>query len=143
MVSAQTRVKPNAGDVAAKVIDGEAIIMNLSNGLYYSMEHVGAAIWALVAQGRRLDQVAGIIVDRYGIDRERAADDLQRLVTELLDENLVVVAEPEGDHEPALPDVGEQRAYVPPVLLKYTDMADLLALDPPMPNVGNGANGSR
>jgi hypothetical protein len=141
MLSAESRVDPNVAEVAAKVIDGEAIIMNLSSGLYYSMDNVGAAIWELIARRYSVREVADVIADRYGVDRERAAGDVQRLVQELLDEHLVApttldrerVATPSSPSAPPPP-------YEPPRLQKYTDMADMLALDPPMPNLRDGAN---
>jgi hypothetical protein len=135
-ISAASRVTPNVAEVAAKVIDGEAIIMNLSTGLYYSMDNVGATIWELAARGYSVADVADVIVDRYSIDRQRAADDVQRLVGELLEEKLVTVAEREPDTGAVLPAAATPLIYEPPVLKKYADMADLLALDPPMPDLG-------
>lgn len=137
MVSMDSRVKPNQTEVAAKVIDGEAIIMNLSNGLYFSMEHVGAAVWELVERGCSLGEMVETIVDRYDTDPETVSDDVLRLVNELLGEALVVVTDqvPEGDAP--VGRAGEPLPYGAPVLNKYSDMADLLALDPPMPGLGD------
>jgi hypothetical protein len=140
MLSAESRVDPNVAEVAAKVIDGEAIIMNLSSGLYYSMDNVGAAIWELIARRYSVREVADVIADRYRVDRERAAGDVRRLVQELLDEHLVTVATPDRERVAVLPPPGAPPPYEPPRLQKYTDMADMLALDPPMPNLRDGAN---
>lgn len=140
MLSAESRVDPNVAEVAAKVIDGEAIIMNLSSGLYYSMDNVGAAIWELIARRYSLREVADVIADRYRVDRERAAGDVRRLVQELLDEHLVTVATSDRERVAVLPPPGAPPPYEPPRLQKYTDMADMLALDPPMPNLRDGAN---
>ena len=139
MLSGESRVTPNVAEVAGKVIDGEAIIMNLANGLYYSMDHVGAVVWELVAQGYSLREMAKVLADRYDVDAERAAADVYCLVRELLDENLVVVAQADRDHAAVSPALGEGGPYATPVLRKYTDMADLLALDPPMPNLRDSA----
>ena len=38
-------VRANPDEVAAKVVQGEAIIINLATGVYYSMTGVGAAAW--------------------------------------------------------------------------------------------------
>jgi hypothetical protein len=134
-MSPDTRLGPNTADVAAKVIDGEAIIMNLSNGLYFSMDAVGSAIWEMVEAQCSLDEMADQISSRYGADRGTVAADVQKLADQLMSEGLVVVAEgtsaapaPNGD-SPAGP-------YAAPTLTRYDDMADLLALDPPMPGLG-------
>jgi hypothetical protein len=140
MLSAESRVDPNVAEVAAKVIDGEAIIMNLSSGLYYSMDNVGAAVWELIARRYSLREVADVIADRYRVDRERAAGDVQRLVQELLDEHLVTMATSDRERVAVLLPPVPPPPYEPPRLQKYTDMADMLALDPPMPNLRDGAN---
>ena len=46
MPGLQSRLKPNEEEVAAKVLDGEAILINLSNGAYYSTDKRGAFIWS-------------------------------------------------------------------------------------------------
>ena len=51
MVSADSRVVINASEIAAQVIDGEAIIMNLTTGIYCSMDRVGAVIWGWIERG--------------------------------------------------------------------------------------------
>lgn len=136
MLAVDTRFRPNTAEVAAKVIDGEAIIMNLSNGLYFSLADSGAALWELLEYGYSLEEMAQVLSDRYGVDRPTALEDADRLVGELLEEGLVNVHEG-GQRETEAPVSGEaQSAYTAPVLNKYSDMADLLALDPPMPSLG-------
>ena len=44
MLMLKHRMQPNKEEVAAKVMDGEAILINLSNGIYYSMDKVGAVV---------------------------------------------------------------------------------------------------
>ena len=41
-------MQANPDEVAAKVVQGEAIIINLASGVYYSMTGVGAAAWGLL-----------------------------------------------------------------------------------------------
>jgi Coenzyme PQQ synthesis protein D (PqqD) len=116
------RLRPNEGEVAAKVFDGEAILINLSSGAYYSMAGVGGLIWELIERGHSLDEIAGVVGARYEVPTDLARADIERLADELVRENSVVDP-PDG---PKLP-------YVSPTLNIYRDMGDLLALDPPMP----------
>jgi Coenzyme PQQ synthesis protein D (PqqD) len=136
MLTAATRFRPNTAEVAAKVIDGEAILMNLSNGLYYSLADSGAALWELLECGYSLEEMGQVLSDRYGVDRSRVLEDADRLMGELLQEGLVQ-ADVNGQKEKDVPvPAAAPSAYAAPVLNKYSDMADLLALDPPMPNLG-------
>ena len=129
------RFTPNENDVAAKVIDGEAIIMNVTTGMYYSSDKVGAAIWELLQAGYSLAETAATIAERYEAGGERVRADVDRLATEFLRENLLHRA-PDRAPPPMLPPAeGHPLPYDPPEFQKYSDMADLLALDPPMPGL--------
>ena len=140
MLKMTDRLRPNEAEVAAKVMDGEAIMINLSNGMYYSMDQVGGLIWAMIDAGHRLDQIAATIAEQYEVEPSVARADLERLANELLEEKLVLVADGEaalGPFEPGQPGAtdGSKLAYMPPVLNAYRDLGALLALDPPMPGL--------
>ncbi|HUF70198.1 MAG TPA: PqqD family protein [Longimicrobiales bacterium] len=126
---------PNREDVAAKVIDGELIIIRLSDGTYYSMENVGTRIWELIEARHDVATLAQMISTWYGTAVEHVESDVDALVQELLAERLIVGAESDGPapSEPAPPDGGV--TYEKPCLNIYRDMGNLLALDPPTPGI--------
>ena len=111
-------------------------MINLATGIYYSMDKVGGTIWEEVEHEQRLDQILQAVVARYEVSEEQATKDLESLVSQLLEENLIVLQEnaesaPLNSEEQATTSV----PYEPPVLNSYRDMGDLLALDPPMPGM--------
>lgn len=136
MLTPDSRLGVQASQVAAKVLEGEAIIINLANGLYYSMAGVGGDVWTLIEAERSLDEMAEILSDRYEVGRAEVAADLANLAERLLDEKLVLITTGDGRPEaaPVLPSRGNA-AYQAPALQTYDDMAELLALDPPMPGL--------
>lgn len=121
-------------DVAAKVIDGELIIIRLSDGTYYSMEHVGAHIWELLEAHADLATMARTIAGRYETAVERVTSDLERLVGELLDEALIVRVDGDGGAS-AVSASATPHPYEAPRLNIHRDMGNLLALDPPTPGI--------
>jgi hypothetical protein len=128
------RLRPNEGEVAAKVFDGEAILINLSTGAYYSMAGVGGLVWELIEQDHSLDQIAGAVAARYEVSPDVARGDVERLAGELVREKLAiaVTTAASGARGPVAPG-GAKLPYAAPTLNIYRDMGDLLALDPPMP----------
>jgi coenzyme PQQ synthesis protein D (PqqD) len=129
---------PREEEVASKVIDGEAIIINLANGVYYSMDKVGALVWDLLQGGHTLEEVISVVTNRYDVAREQAETNVRDLVQELVQENLVVSTE--NGTSPAAGLTMEQQekmSYEIPKLNIYRDMGDLLALDPPVPGLGD------
>jgi hypothetical protein len=129
-------LRPRSEEIAAKVIDGEAIIINLANGIYYSMDKVGGLLWEMIEEGKTLEQMLGIIIARYDASQEQVRTDMEQLVNELLQENLVTAAENNGSsngHRES--DQPQKLPYETPKLNIYRDMGDLLALDPPTPGL--------
>lgn len=134
MLPWQHRVAPNLDAVAARVIDGEAIIINLKTGVYYSTDQAGAVLWEQAEQRRSLGEMVDTLLARYEVSREQAESDVQRLMAELLAEDLVRMSDGDGTTgEPAEAPSFSRTGYDPPRLDVYRDMGDLLALDPPTP----------
>lgn len=147
MLDPATRVVPNLAEVSGKVLDGEAIIINVSTGKYYSMDGVGALAWSLLEGGPTVSEIAQSISASHAVSAATALDDVSQLIGRLVEEGLVVVggeARRAGDSEAAgpAPTPHSRAPYARPVLNVYTDMADLLALDPPMPMLADIPKGS-
>ena len=97
--------------------------------------HVGAAPAGLDEAGRDLGE-EGAIVDRlarsYACERSELEPAVVRLVAELQREELIVAADPDAAssaHDAAATG-GAARAFRAPVLQKFTDMQEMLLLDP-------------
>jgi hypothetical protein len=136
MLTLQNRLCPNEAEVAAKVLDGEAIIINLSNGMYYSMDKVGGLLWEMIADEYSLAEIVAAIVARYDVSPKQAHADVERLAQELIQENLVMVSDGSPPPRENQEIQSQQRlTYESPRLSIYRDMGDLLALDPPMPTL--------
>jgi Coenzyme PQQ synthesis protein D (PqqD) len=102
MLTLNDHLQPRGDEVAAKVIDGEAIIINLANGIYYSMDKVGGLIWEMIEGKQTLEEIITATVARYDVSREQAQVDVELLVNELLRENLITAAENGATRKTAL-----------------------------------------
>jgi Coenzyme PQQ synthesis protein D (PqqD) len=124
--------------VIHQTLDGEVIVVNLDSGTYYSLEGPAAAIWSAIDGGASLAETVAHAARRYDAPGDALERSVTRFVDELEREQLIVAAEREG-----VPDAGANGAngangaYPPeatpfsePVLNKYTDMQELLLLDP-------------
>lgn len=134
----------NSPEVINQVIEGEAVIINLKTGNYYSLDRLGAEIWKRLERGRPVSGILADIARRYQGGREEIEAAVRPLLERLRQEELIVAdpspperssggqeeAAEEGE-EPAAPGRPEDRLPLEtPVLNKYTDMQDLLLLDP-------------
>lgn len=122
----------NQPAVIAEVIDNEAIIVNLDSGAYYSLRGSACLIWEMLARQMAVPTVVQDLSQRFADTPDAIQAGVDALVADLLGEQLLVPAD--GDATlaelPAIPGNGDRLPFETPVLEKYTDMAELLLLDP-------------
>jgi Coenzyme PQQ synthesis protein D (PqqD) len=136
MTEPQDAFTPNRDDVAAKVIDGELIIIRLSDGTYYSMDNVGSCAWQLIEAGHPVPDLVRTLSAWYATPLERVESDVAGLVRELIAERLIVAAPAANLAQSAVaPPPAGSAPYETPRLNVYRDMGNLLALDPPTPGI--------
>jgi Coenzyme PQQ synthesis protein D (PqqD) len=134
-MNADTRFRVNSPDVTNEVIDGEAVIINLVTGNYYSLEGEGAEIWGLLAGNATIGAIVDQMTRGYDGDRDAIARSVLGLVSELQQEQLILVASETGVPAVAAPPCeptngNGRRQFRATVLHKFTDMQELLILDP-------------
>jgi hypothetical protein len=120
---------PNAPAVVSETIDGEVIVIHLERGSYFSLRGTAAEVWALVEEGCAEAQIPEALAARYpAAAHGEVAGEVAQFLADLREEGLVV----DGDGAPAaaseLAPAGS--AFVPPRFEKYTDLQDLIMLDP-------------
>lgn len=113
--------------VIHETIDGEVVVINLESGNYYSLRGTGARVWAAIVHGASPD---GIVQDLHA--SYEGARDVAPAVTgflaELRAEGLIRPSAAEAAGPP--PPAASRTPYEPPVLEAFTDMQDLILLDP-------------
>ena len=128
------RFRVNTPTVTHETIDGEAVIINLDSGNYYSLVEVGSFIWSLVEKGASASDVQDLVLQTYQGDATDIARGVQELLAQLQQENLIVSVAGAGalDLTEVLSSNNshEKLSFNPPLLHKYSDMQELLLLDP-------------
>lgn len=128
-MSANQTFKLNGSGVASEQFEDEIILINLPRGNYYSLRHTAFAVWEKLLAGANQSQMADFLVGRYGVTQTEADQDIKAFLDQVLSEGLVVSAETVAEPVTAQTTVSGG-AYVKPELEVYSDMQDLLTLDP-------------
>lgn len=82
-------------EVLFKVLDDEAVLLDLNSGQYFGLNEIGCRIWQLIPEHSRLGAIRDRLVEEYDVTADRAWDDLEILITELIRRGLVTaVSEP-------------------------------------------------
>jgi len=74
-------------------LEGESVILNFDEGVYYGLEKVGARVWEMVRSPVPLAEIRDTIVAEFDVDPDRCEADLQNLLTELAEAGLIEVAD--------------------------------------------------
>ena len=123
----------NEPKVIQEVIDGEAIIADLGRGFYYSLDPIGSQVWDALVSGCSLSEITTALVAQFPPERESVEQGIADLLERLLREELIVQRENVGSAVNRATEVLAgiaATAFIAPVLSKYTDMEQLLLLDP-------------
>jgi hypothetical protein len=125
--------------IVSETIDGEVIMLNLDRGRYYSLTLSGTDAWNAIGRAASGEEIVDELVARYDGARSEVEQAVHQLLDELRREELILSLPP-GAAEPAAPSSdgsppangahGSRPAFQVPVLQVYTDMEDLLLLDP-------------
>jgi hypothetical protein len=86
------------GDIAFRDIADEAVVLNLSTGIYFGLDSVGARIWHLLAEHGSSEPVVNALLAEYDAEEGRLRRDVEALIQQLLDKGLVARDE---EHTPS------------------------------------------
>ncbi len=125
-----THLKINAPGVIHESIDGEVVIVNVDKGLYFSSDGMGAKLWSMIAEAESVDSLIKWAGDTYDTPADVVSADVAAFVSQLQDNELVVPVETAPESTPAAQPTPAPASYGKPQLNVYSDMEELLLLDP-------------
>lgn len=135
-IAKETYLRVNEPHVVHETIEGEAILLNLSTGNYYSIEWPGTVIWDLICESGDADGINQAFQKADETKRNEIEKAFDGFLKTLVEEELLVADEKSS---PVPFEVDKQTAeeFKKAVekldklsLNKYSDMKDMLLLDP-------------
>jgi hypothetical protein len=129
--------KINSPKVVHETIDGEVVVVNLDLGDYYSLVKVAVDIWNGIERGISQENMIAEICDRYDGSYAEIEASVDSFLKKLQLEKLIVLNSTDseviannGAEESHTQPIKNKAKFEPPILEKFTDMEDLLLLDP-------------
>ena len=78
-----------ADDQVSCEMEGGQVILNLENGVYYELDGVGARIWELLQEPRKVDVLRDVVMDEYDVELGQCERDLKDLLADLASHGLI------------------------------------------------------
>ena len=113
----------NSPKVIHQIFDSEVVIVNLDSGNYYSIRGSGIDIWRHIASEHSREEIAAMF------EAAEAAGEVKSFFAELEREQLIVPVEDEANTQEKVKPLAPI-SFITPKIDKFTDMRDLLLLDP-------------
>lgn len=131
------RFKINSPHAISETFEDEVILLNFETGSYYSLDKSGALIWGLMEKRATTGEIIEEIISRYEGSLQDIEKAVKGMIAELLDKGLIV---PDGSggagyapgpgREPRAAQNPAKPIFEEPAIREYTDMQELLLLDP-------------
>lgn len=83
MVAAKDQVSCSLGD--------DFVILDLKAGMYFGLDNVGALVWKLLQEPRRIADLRQAILDAFEVAPDVCERDLLALLRDLVERNLVEI----------------------------------------------------
>lgn len=131
-MKASTYYMVNSQRIIHENLDGEQVLIDLVSGNYFSFSRVGVAVWDLLEKQLDRETIVSVMAKHYPGDEQSVTQHVSKFIDDLVQEEIIVPA-PQGcpaDEISVAKTAGETLEFEPPVLNKYTDMNELLLVDP-------------
>lgn len=74
-------------------VGGEAVLLQMEQGVYYGLNPVAARVWQLIQTPRSISAIVSQVEQEFDVEPERCARDVLELVARLAQAKLVVLTE--------------------------------------------------
>lgn len=88
----EARRPRRATHVVAKTIDDVAVLLDLTNETYYSLNDVGSRVWELADGQRTITAIVDTLVSEYDAAPDQIREDVDNLLADLASEGLLTWA---------------------------------------------------
>lgn len=81
-----------ADNIAYRIIDGEAVIVDLKKSTFHTLNPVGSFIWEELDGQNTLKDIAKKLSQKFEVDLETSENDCVDFINDLLDKDMVILS---------------------------------------------------
>jgi hypothetical protein len=132
MGSSGVRYRVNSPQVIAETLGDETIIVNLATGHYFNLQQTAVQVWEGLSRQESVPTIVRDLQARYDAADGEIESAVAQLVSDFQAADLIVPEEGDGApvEAPTAPTAGERQPFVAPTFATFTDMQDIILLDP-------------
>ena len=125
------RYRINSPQVISETVGGETIIVNLATGHYFNLQGTAVDVWEALDRREPSSRIVLQLQAHYEARDGEIDEAVSELVRRLEEADLIVPDDSDAPPEPPQsPSNGERRPFVAPSIATFSDMQDIILLDP-------------
>lgn len=80
-------------DVLVRELDGESVILDLSNENYFGLDEIGTRMWQTLVDAPTIQVAYDTLLKEYDVSPEQLRKDMEELISQLVDNGLLELKE--------------------------------------------------
>ena len=88
-ISTNTIISVAEEQISGDLLDGEVVILNMNDDIYYGLDQVGGRIWNLVQTPITFGEIIQILLEEFDVDYQQCSDDVIALLEDMLSKELI------------------------------------------------------
>ena len=117
-------------NVHSQKFDDEVVIIDTVTGVYLTLGGSAVDIWSQIEAGASQGAIAAALFARYDGDPGVISAAVGRCLADLLQDGLIREAPPSSEMGSSVVAPGPRLVFAEPLIARFTDMQNLLLLDP-------------
>ena len=79
----------NEEHIAGEFLDGEIVIMNKNDNVYYGLNEVGGRVWQLIGEPQKVADLIDIMMEEYDVDQSKCTSEVLALLNDMAEKGLI------------------------------------------------------
>ena len=90
-ISKNTVISVAEEQISGDLLDGEVVILNMNDDVYYGLDQVGGNIWNLIQEPKTFGEIIQTLLEEFDVDNQQCSKDMVALLEDMLSKGLIEV----------------------------------------------------
>ena len=90
-ISENTVISVAEEQIAGDLLNGEVVILNMKDDVYYGLDQVGGRIWNLIQEPITFGEIIQKLLEEFDVEDQQCSADVLGLLEDMLSKGLIVV----------------------------------------------------
>ena len=96
-ISENTVISVAEEQITGDLSDGEVVILNMKDDVYYGLDQIGGSIWSLIQEPITFGEIVQTLLNEFDVEYQHCFKDVLALLEDMLSKGLIEVKNGESE----------------------------------------------